>query len=75
MTASVESEQQGRLESTLVQRTKRFGFSPQILWSVQMGGYLMQTCEKAQETWEEMDIDLYNNTPRGTRLYQMEKFS
>ena len=31
--------------------------------------------EKAQETWEEMVIDLYNNTPRGTRSYQIEKFS
>ena len=30
---------------------------------------------KAQETWEEMVIDLYNNTPHGTRSYQIEKFS
>ena len=31
--------------------------------------------EKAQETWEELVVDLYNNTPRGTRSYQIEKFS
>ena len=28
--------------------------------------------EKAQETWEEMVIDLYNNTPCGTRSYHAD---
>ena len=30
--------------------------------------------EKQQETWEELIIDAYNNTPRGTRAYNSEKF-
>ncbi len=31
--------------------------------------------EKAQDTWEELIIDAYNNTARGTRSYSVEKFS
>ena len=31
--------------------------------------------KKAQETWEEMVIDLNNNTPSDIRSYQIEKFS
>ena len=31
--------------------------------------------EKAQETWEELVVDLYNNIPCGTRSYQIENFS
>ena len=30
--------------------------------------------EKAQDTWEELIIDAYNNTPRGTRSYNAERF-
>lgn len=30
--------------------------------------------EKAQDTWEELIIDAYNNTPRGTRSYSCEIF-
>ena len=30
--------------------------------------------EKAQDTWEELVIDTYNNTPRGTRSYSTEVF-
>ena len=31
--------------------------------------------EKAQETWEELIVDAYNNTARGTRSYSVENFS
>ena len=31
--------------------------------------------EKAQDTWEELIIDAYNNTVRGTRSYNSEKFN
>jgi len=31
--------------------------------------------EKAQETWEELIVDAYNNTARGTRAYSVENFS
>ena len=31
--------------------------------------------EKAQDTWEEIIIDAYNNTPRGTRAYNTERFN
>lgn len=30
--------------------------------------------EKAQDMWEEIIIDAYNNTPRGTRAYNAERF-
>ena len=30
--------------------------------------------EKSQDTWEELIIDAYNNTPRGTRSYSSEIF-
>lgn len=30
--------------------------------------------EKTQDTWEELVIDTYNNTPRGTRSYSAEVF-
>ena len=30
--------------------------------------------EKAKDTWEELVIDTYNNTPRGTRSYSAEVF-
>ena len=30
--------------------------------------------EKAQDMWEELIIDAYNNTPRGTRSYNSERF-
>ena len=31
--------------------------------------------EKTQDTWEELIIDAYNNTARGTRSYSVESFS
>ncbi len=31
--------------------------------------------EKAQDTWEELIIDAYNNTARGTRSYSVERFN
>ena len=31
--------------------------------------------EKASDSWEELCIDSYNNTPRGTRAYKSEKFN
>ena len=30
--------------------------------------------EKAKDTWEELIVDVYNNTPRGTRSYSVERF-
>ena len=31
--------------------------------------------ERSQDTWEELIVDVYNSTPRGTRAYNVERFA